>query len=66
MHGRMPRDGQCLKSPPPPVSRSRRTISARRYHGTLPALIAILSLVLSIAVVLTAVTMSAARAAQLF
>jgi hypothetical protein len=35
-------------------------------HGTLPVLIATLSLVLSIAVVLTAVTMSAARAAQLF
>jgi hypothetical protein len=35
-------------------------------HGTLPALIATLSLVFSIAVVLTAVTMSAARAAQLF
>ena len=34
--------------------------------GTLPALIATLSLVLSIALVLTAVTMSAARAAQLF
>ena len=33
---------------------------------TLPALIATLSLVFSIAVVLTAVTMSAARAAQLF
>ena len=36
------------------------------YHGTLPALIAILSLVLSIALVLTAVTKSAARAGQLF
>ena len=33
---------------------------------TLPALIATLSLGVSIAVVLTAVTMSAARAAQLF
>ena len=36
------------------------------HHGTLPALIATVSLVFSIAVVLTAVTMSAARAAQLF
>lgn len=35
-------------------------------HGTFPALIATVSLILSIAVVLTAVTMSAARAAQLF
>jgi hypothetical protein len=35
-------------------------------HGPFPALIATLSLVLSIAVVLTAVTMSAARAGQLF
>ena len=34
--------------------------------ATLPALIATLSLGLSIAVVLTAVTLSAARAAQLF
>ena len=34
--------------------------------GTLPALIATLSLGISIAVVLTAVTFSAARAAQLF
>ena len=38
----------------------------RAPHGTLPALIATLSLGLSIAVVLTAVTFSAARAAQLF
>ena len=35
-------------------------------HDTLPALIATLSLGVSIAVVLTAVTLSAARAAQLF
>lgn len=35
-------------------------------QGTLPALIATLSLGVSIAVVLTAVTISAARAAQLF
>ena len=35
-------------------------------QGTLPALIATLSLGVSIAVVLTAVTFSAARAAQLF
>jgi len=35
-------------------------------QDTLPALIATLSLSLSIAVVLTAVTFSAARAAQLF
>jgi len=35
-------------------------------QGTLPALIATLSLGLSIAVVLTAVTLNAARAAQLF
>ena len=35
-------------------------------HEPLPALIATLSLVFSIAVVLTAVTMSAARAGQLF
>jgi hypothetical protein len=34
--------------------------------ATLPALIATISLVLSIAVVLTAVTVSAARAAHLF
>ncbi len=40
---------------------------ARSPHGsTLPALIATLSLVLSIAVLLTAVTLNAARAAQLF
>jgi hypothetical protein len=36
------------------------------YHGMLPVLIATVSLVLSIAVVVTAVTLSAARAAQLF
>ena len=36
------------------------------HHGMLPVLIATVSLVLSIAVVLTAVTMSAARAGQLF
>ena len=35
-------------------------------QGTLPALIATLSLGVSIAVVLTAVTFTAARAAQLF
>jgi hypothetical protein len=35
-------------------------------QGTLPALIATLSLGVSIAVVLTAVTLNAARAAQLF
>ena len=35
-------------------------------HGNLPALIATLSLALSIAVVLTAVTVTAARAAHLF
>ena len=35
-------------------------------HDTLPALIATLSLGVSIAVVLTAVTLSAARAVQLF
>jgi hypothetical protein len=35
-------------------------------HDTLPVLIATLSLGVSIAVVLTAVTLSAARAAQLF
>jgi hypothetical protein len=35
-------------------------------HGTLPVLIATLSLGVSIAVVLTAVTLNAARAAQLF
>ena len=35
-------------------------------HGPFPALIATLSLVFSIALVLTAVTMSAARAGQLF
>ena len=35
-------------------------------HSTLPALMATLSLGVSIAVVLTAVTLSAARAAQLF
>jgi hypothetical protein len=35
-------------------------------QGTLPALIATISLGVSIAVVLTAVTVSAARAAQLF
>ena len=39
---------------------------ARQREHTLPVLIATLSLVLSIAVVLTAVTMSAARAAHLF
>ena len=39
---------------------------AARHAHPLPALIATLSLVLSIAVVLTAVTMSAARAAHLF
>lgn len=38
----------------------------RAPQGTLPALIATLSLGVSIAVVLTAVTLSAARAAQLF
>jgi hypothetical protein len=36
------------------------------HHGMLPVLIAIASLALSIAVVLTAITMSAARAGQLF
>ena len=36
------------------------------HHGMFPILIATASLVLSIAVVLTAVSMSAARAAQLF
>ena len=36
------------------------------HDGSLPALIATLSLAFSIAVVLTAVTMSGARAAQLF
>lgn len=35
-------------------------------HGMFPILIATVSLVLSIAVVLTAVSMSAARATQLF
>lgn len=35
-------------------------------HGTMPALIATLALVVSIAIVLTAVTKSAAGAAQLF
>jgi hypothetical protein len=39
---------------------------APRRNDTLPSLIATLSLALSIAIVLTAVTMSAARAAQLF
>jgi hypothetical protein len=43
------------------------TPDERASHGsTLPALIATISLVLSIAAVLTAVTMSAARAAHLF
>lgn len=37
-----------------------------RHGSPLPALIATLALVFSIAVVLTAVSMSAARAAQLF
>ena len=37
-----------------------------RHGKLLPVLVATVSLVLSIAVVLTAVTMSAARAAQLF
>ena len=36
------------------------------HRGMLPVLIATVSLVLSIAVVLTAVTLSAARAAQFF
>jgi len=40
--------------------------TAPRRGNALPALIAILSLFLSIAVVLTAVSMNAARAAQLF
>jgi hypothetical protein len=39
---------------------------ANAPQGTLPALIATLSLGASIAVVLTAVTLNAARAAQLF
>ena len=39
---------------------------APHYGQAVPALIATLSLGLSIAVVLTAVTLSAARAAQLF
>jgi hypothetical protein len=43
-----------------------RDACAAQHEHPLPALIASLSLVLSIAVVLTAVTMSAARAAHLF
>ena len=48
--------------------RLRGAGAARRcaHQDTLPALIATLSLGVSIAVVLTAVTVSAARAAQLF
>ena len=42
------------------------TPDAHPPQGTLPVLIATLSLGLSIAVVLTAVTLNAARAAQLF
>jgi hypothetical protein len=41
-------------------------LRADAVQDTLPALIATLSLGVSIAVVLTAVTLSAARAAQLF
>jgi len=41
-------------------------LRAEQPQDTLPALIATLSLSVSIAVVLTAVTFSAARAAQLF
>ena len=66
MQGLMPRDGQCSKSPPPSGFAVAPHDERAPHHGTLPALIATLSLVFSIAVVLTAVTMSAARAGQLF
>lgn len=45
---------------------ARPAPDAEAPHTTLPALIATLSLVLSIAAVLTAVTLTTARAAHLF
>ena len=56
-----------FKHPTPPAGFAVAAHDERAVHGsTLPVLIAIVSLFLSTAIVLTVVTMSAARAAQLF
>jgi hypothetical protein len=56
-----------FKQPTPPAGFAVAAHDERTAPGTtLPVLIAIVALFLSTAVVLTAMTMSAARAAQLF
>ena len=56
-----------FKQPTPPAGFAVAVHDDHAAHGsTLPVLVAIVALFLSTAVVLTAMTMSAARAAQLF
>jgi hypothetical protein len=55
-----------FRRPAPSAGFAAPIPTVSRAGAALPALIASVSLVLSIAVVLTAVTMSAARAAHLF
>ena len=59
------RDGRWIRRPTK-FGFALPALRADAVQDTLPALIATLSLGVSIAVVLTAVTFSAARAAQLF
>ena len=56
-----------FKQPTPPAGFAVAAHDERTAHGnTLPILVAIVALFLSTAIVLTAMTVSAARAAQLF